>query len=117
MLRILKFAIVAALLVAPITVRAEGNEEGIENFFAAVERGASEGGAALGPVGVIIGGAVGGVKGAVGGVKTVLGINPRSAYHEIPIFEHRSVYSYTRQSRYNISKRTKVIKNDHQGVQ
>lgn len=110
MLRILKFAIVAALLVAPITVRAEGNEEGIENFFAAVERGASEGGAALGPVGVIIGG-------AVGGVKTVLGINPRSAYHEIPIFEHRSVYSYTRQSRYNISKRTKVIKNDHQGVQ
>jgi hypothetical protein len=93
MLKITEFAIVAALIMAPITVRAESNEEGIENFFAVVERGASEGGAALGPVGVIIGGAVGGVKG-------VLGIKQRSAYYPDPVLEHRSVYSHNRHSRF-----------------
>ncbi len=59
MLKILKFAGIAALLAAPITVHAQGVPEGIE-------RGAAEGNAAAGPLGGIVRGAVGGVNGVLG---------------------------------------------------
>src|SRR3984893_6995605 len=87
MLKILKFATVAALLAAPIAVHAQGVPGGMR-------RGAAEGNAAAGPVGGIVGGAVGG---AVGGVNGALGINPRYHRHR---HEYRSAYRYHRHHRY-----------------
>ena len=90
MLKILKFAAVAALLAAPIAVHAQGVPGGMR-------RGAAEGNAAAGPVGGIVGGAVGG---AVGGVNGVLGINPGPRYHRHWRHEYRSAYRYHRHHRY-----------------
>jgi len=84
MLKILKFATVAALLAAPIAVHAQG-------VIGGMQRGAAEGNAAAGPVGGVVGGAVGGVNGA-------LGINPR--YHRHWAYEHRSAYRHHRHHRY-----------------
>jgi hypothetical protein len=88
MLKILRFAAVAALLAAPITVHAQG-------IIGGTERGAAEGNAAAGPVGGVVGGAVGG---AVGGVNGALGIHPR--YHRHWAYEHRSAYRRHRHHRH-----------------
>jgi hypothetical protein len=92
MLKILQLAIVATLLVAPITVYAHSDFEGIEGIRAGMDRGAAEGNAALGPVGAVVGGLVGGVVG-------MLGINPGPAYDRQPVVEHRSVYHHDRHNR------------------
>lgn len=61
-------AIVIAVLVGPISVKAQGVVRG-------AQEGAAVGNRAAGPVGGAVGGAVGGVAGGVaGGVKGVLGI-------------------------------------------
>jgi hypothetical protein len=88
MLKILKFATVAALLAAPIAVHAQG-------VIGGMQRGAAEGNAAAGPLGAIAGTAVGG---AVGGVNGVLGVGPR--YHRHWTYEHRSAYRHHRHHRY-----------------
>jgi hypothetical protein len=86
MLKILKFATVAALLAAPIAVHAQGVVGGMR-------RGAAEGNAAAGPLGAVAGSAVGG---PVGGVNGALGIGPRYHRH----WTHRSAYRYHRHHRY-----------------
>jgi hypothetical protein len=88
MLKILKFATVAALLAAPIAVHAQG-------VIGGMQRGAAQGNAAAGPLGAVAGSAVGG---AVGGVNGALGINPR--YHRHWAYEHRSAYRHHRHHRY-----------------
>ena len=90
MLKILKFATVAALLAAPIAVHAQG-------VIGGMQRGAAEGNAAAGPLGAIAGTAVGG---AVGGVNGVLGINPGPRYRRHWTYEHRSAYRHHRHHRY-----------------
>jgi hypothetical protein len=87
MLKILKFATVAALLAAPIAVHAQG-------VIGGMQRGAAEGNAAAGPLGAIAGSAVGG---AVGGVNGALGVNPRYHRHW---YGHRSAYRHHRHHRY-----------------
>jgi len=89
MLKILKCATVAALLVAPIAVHAQG-------VIGGMQRGAAEGNAAAGPIGAIAGSAVGG---AVGGVNGALGI-PGPRYHRHWTYEHRSAYRHHRHHRY-----------------
>jgi len=89
MLKILKFATVAALLAAPTVIHAQG-------VIGGMQRGASEGNAAAGPVGAVAGGAVGG---AVGGVNGALGIGPR--YHRHWGYGHRSAYRHYRHHRYH----------------
>jgi hypothetical protein len=84
MLKILKFATVAALLAAPIAVYAQG-------VIGGMQRGAAEGNAAAGPLGAVAGSAVGG---AVGGVNGALGVNPR--HHRHWAHEHRSGYRHHR---------------------
>ena len=88
MLKILKFATVAALLAAPIAVHAQG-------VIGGMQRGAAEGNAAAGPLGAIAGSAMGG---AVGGVNGALGV-PR--YHRHWTYEHRSAYRHHRHHRYH----------------
>jgi hypothetical protein len=82
MLKMLKFAAVAALLAAPAVVHAQG-------VFGGMQEGAAQGGATAGPVGAIVGGSVGG---AVGGVNGVLGIHPRYRNHWMRT--HRSAYGH-----------------------
>src|ERR1700757_2215472 len=81
MLKMLKIAAVAALLVAPAAVHAQG-------VFGGMERGAAQGGRAAGPLGAVVGGAVGG---AAGGVNGALGIHPRYHHHWRT---HRSGYRH-----------------------
>jgi hypothetical protein len=87
MLKILKFAAVAALLAAPIAVHAQG-------VIGGMQRGAAQGNAAAGPLGAVAGSAVGG---AVGGVNGALGVNPRYHRHW---YEHRSAYRHHRHHRH-----------------
>jgi hypothetical protein len=89
MLKLLKFATVAALLAAPVAVHAQG-------VIGGMQRGAAEGNAAAGPLGAVAGGAVGG---AVGGVNGAIGIGPR--YHRHWGYEHRSAYRHHRHHRYH----------------
>jgi hypothetical protein len=89
MLKLLKFAAVAALLAAPIAVHAQG-------VIGGMQRGAAEGNAVAGPLGAVAGGAVGG---AVGGVNGAIGIGPR--YHRHWGYEHRSAYRHHRHHRYH----------------
>jgi hypothetical protein len=88
MLKILKFATVAALLGAPVAVHAQG-------VIGGMQRGAAHGNAAAGPLGAIAGSAVGG---AVGGVNGALGV-PGPRYHR-HWYEHRSAYRHHRHHRH-----------------
>lgn len=78
----LGIAVLAALLVSPISAQAQGAIPG-------AERGAREGGAIGGPVGGAVGGVVGGVTGAITGL---LGVEQAPRFREYVVREGRSSY-------------------------
>src|SRR5271166_2634878 len=76
--RIIGFAALAAIALAPVGAYAQGIERG-------AAQGADEGGRDAGPVGAVVGGAVGAATGAVGGL---LGVDQRPRFHEYVRREH-----------------------------
>ncbi len=82
--RFIGIAVVAASVVLPVAVQAQGVPGG-------VERGSREGERAAGPVGAIVGGVVGGV---VGGGNGVLGIDARPRFRSYVVEQRRPSYQY-----------------------
>ena len=80
----LSLAICAALLVAPMTVHAQGTVRG-------TEEGVDAGARAAGPVGAIVGGALGAATGTVGGI---LGVDDRPRFRTYVETEHVRSYDY-----------------------
>ncbi|MGO9432345.1 DUF1236 domain-containing protein [Rhodoblastus sp.] len=80
--RIIGFAALAAIALAPVGAYAQGIERG-------AAQGADEGGRDAGPVGAVVGGAVGAATGAVGGL---LGVDQRPRFHEYVRREHVRSY-------------------------
>lgn len=87
--RLLGTAAVVAAMAIPAVAQAQGVPGGIE-------RGASEGERAAGPVGAIVGGTIGGV---VGGVAGVLGVDDRPRFRSYVVEQHRPSYAYDREVR------------------
>ena len=86
-------AALAASLLLPASVRAQGVVQGANQGAAAGER---VGGPVGGVVGSVIGGVVGGVNGAVDGI---LGRDTRPRFREYVIRENRPSYVYTNELR------------------
>ncbi len=80
--RIIPFAALAAIALAPVASFAQGLERG-------AAQGVDEGARDAGPVGAVVGGVVGGATGAVGGL---LGVDQRPRFHEYVRREHIRSY-------------------------